>query len=1116
MKQRMRLISTMLSAVMICSSMTVLGWGEEFAEMSGEEAISFITEAEVMDEDPMDEAVMVEEAGDTEIEGLLEEAIPEDELLADDTDEMLGEEVVSEDASCILEEAEADLLSGLIEDSEEYLVALEDQSECVYYLGGDGVNEDGSRQALHYTYDVMNNTVSVEGSDQYSNLYAKAFWMLPGDSISFRGQDPKGSGTNSNRETVYVDGAKLMNTGDTNGISGIDGVLRVDGTRHYGQDTGDQYSVITGFTIIGNDPVLISGGESVWTAFDSSDGTIAYYAARISTKIGTDLGSLPITTSACRYSGGTYYEEIPWDEIYFYDDADFTLPAEITAGASESTIFIHGSGQRIYLPKTAIAEGYGFYGWRIRGGSDKTLHVNHKVDDLGRSYLSWTLESFIQEKPECLDLVATFYREFTITFNAMGGTIDGQDKKVYPLTEGAAHDYGYDLNQVIPVREGYNFKGWFTDPECSRYCQVKTRADLEKFENKAYYNENYKSQLYAKWESRYCGENGGDNAVWDYDYETDTLTITGSGIVGTIPWDEDYNYYFEEHTKHVEIGEGITSLPDFAFDFFQSLESASLPSTLTSIGSYAFARGGLKTIDIPASVTSIGEWAFYADSYLETVSISDSLFYSLTEPENIFYGSAWIVPKLGGLSGKIGTVEWVLDTNYKLTLSGTGTVEKQGDDYFGQIYRVKEIEFGEGITGIGDRAFYYASNLPEITIPATIKTVGSMAFTNCDSLKSITIPSKDTEIQGDSFAYLDKHNTMLYGIAGSSAYYIYLNYFEDYAIGYTFVNICTHEEIINYPGQEADCTHYGISPYSRCKLCEIYIESPVFTGFKHKEVILPAIAATCQNPGKTAGKICSECGKTLWEQTDIPATSHTIVKDQEKGATCTEAGSTEGSHCSECGTEMEAQTSIPAKGHSFGSWKETKAATALAAGVSSRTCSVCKKTETRSIAKLKADIKLTYTSIPLQVKKSLSLKSYVTGLAKGDGIKSWKTSASKIATVDKNGKVSAKAAGTAKITVTLKSGKTGVFTIKVQKKAVKTSSIKNLTKNISLKKGKTVTLKPIVNPITSTEKITYRTSNKGIATVSSKGVVKGIKKGTAVITVKSGSKKFAVTVKVTA
>ena len=88
-------------------------------------------------------------------------------------------------------------------------------------------------------------------------------------------------------------------------------------------------------------------------------------------------------------------------------------------------------------------------------------------------------------------------------------------------------------------------------------------------------------------------------------------------------------------------------------------------------------------------------------------------------------------------------------------------------------------------------------------------------------------------------------------------------------------------------------------------------------------------------------------------------------------------------------------------------------------------------------------------------------------------------------------------------------------TVKVQKKAVATSKITGLQKKVTLKKGKKLALKPSRTPITSVQKFTYKSSNKKIATVNSKGVITAKKAGKAKITVKSGKKKFTVTVTVT-
>ena len=109
----------------------------------------------------------------------------------------------------------------------------------------------------------------------------------------------------------------------------------------------------------------------------------------------------------------------------------------------------------------------------------------------------------------------------------------------------------------------------------------------------------------------------------------------------------------------------------------------------------------------------------------------------------------------------------------------------------------------------------------------------------------------------------------------------------------------------------------------------------------------------------------------------------------------------------------------------------------------------------------------------------------------------------------------AKKTGRTYLTITTTTGLTTKVLVTVQKGAVKTKSIKGLSKSVSVVKGKSVTLKPTLEPVNSPEKVTYTSSNKKVATVSAKGVVKGVKPGTAKITVKSGSKKVVVTVKVT-
>ena len=244
-----------------------------------------------------------------------------------------------------------------------------------------------------------------------------------------------------------------------------------------------------------------------------------------------------------------------------------------------------------------------------------------------------------------------------------------------------------------------------------------------------------------------------------------------------------------------------------------------------------------------------------------------------------------------------------------------------------------------------------------------------------------------------------------------------------------------------------------------------------------------------------------------WEETD------------RTEATCTE----EGQITKVCTLHGEKETeTIPATGHTPGEWEVTKAATAVAEGIQEQKCTVCDTVlQTKKIAKLKATIKLNVPkTLPLKVKQTFQIKA--SGLAKGDKVSSWKSSNTKIVTVTSSGKITGKKAGTATITVKLKSGLTSQVKVKVQKSDVAATSLTVLNKStnkkisgtVTLKAKKKLTLATTVAPVTCKQKVTFTSSNKKIATVTSGGVITAKKKGTVTITVKVGKKSAKVKIKV--
>jgi uncharacterized protein YjdB len=161
---------------------------------------------------------------------------------------------------------------------------------------------------------------------------------------------------------------------------------------------------------------------------------------------------------------------------------------------------------------------------------------------------------------------------------------------------------------------------------------------------------------------------------------------------------------------------------------------------------------------------------------------------------------------------------------------------------------------------------------------------------------------------------------------------------------------------------------------------------------------------------------------------------------------------------------------------------------------------------TSEIPKLAATIQLSTTKLNMTVNQvSSALK--VTSMANGDSVASFTSSNNKIVKVldSTSGKLQAVKAGNATITAKLKSGATATCNVTVSK--ITTKKLKLNKKSLKLKKGKKATLKVTVTPKNSQDKVTFKSSNKKIATVNSKGVVKAIRKRKTKITVKSGKKK---------
>ncbi len=213
----------------------------------------------------------------------------------------------------------------------------------------------------------------------------------------------------------------------------------------------------------------------------------------------------------------------------------------------------------------------------------------------------------------------------------------------------------------------------------------------------------------------------------------------------------------------VNIPNSVTSIGESAFFSCRSLKSVTIPNSVTSIGVETFAHcTQLTSVNISNSVTSIGERAFWNCINLTSITIPNSvtsigvetflLCYRLISvhiPASVKYihGSAF-----GGCTDLTITV----DNNNKNYSSVDGILfSKDKTEIVAYIKNEPKYDIPDGVTSIGDGAFYYCNNLASVTIPNSVTNIGSGAFKACWGLRNITIPDSVTSIGDSAFQSSD-------------------------------------------------------------------------------------------------------------------------------------------------------------------------------------------------------------------------------------------------------------------------------------------------------------------------------------------------------------------------
>ena len=184
------------------------------------------------------------------------------------------------------------------------------------------------------------------------------------------------------------------------------------------------------------------------------------------------------------------------------------------------------------------------------------------------------------------------------------------------------------------------------------------------------------------------------------------------------------------------IPEAVASIGDKAYcGGRSSLESIDIPTSVFSIGDYAFADCcGLESIDIPTSVISIGEGVFSGCNDLTSISV---------RPKN------WNFYSLDNC---------VIDRHGNVLVAGINTsqipqgVKHIGNHAFSNLYDLFSIDLPNGVTSIGAGAFEGCENLEAIDLPNGVTSIGVGAFEGCENLEAIDIPTSVISIGDSAFS----------------------------------------------------------------------------------------------------------------------------------------------------------------------------------------------------------------------------------------------------------------------------------------------------------------------------------------------------------------------------
>ncbi len=535
-----------------------------------------------------------------------------------------------------------------------------------------------------------------------------------------------------------------------------------------------------------------------------------------------------------------------------------------------------------------------------------------------------------------------------------------------------------------------------------------------------------------------------------------------------------------EQLKTVKFEDGTTKVAQYLFAGCTGLESIVIPDTVTTIEQKAFYGCSLlKRVQIPVSCTSIGQSAFKNCKELMEITIPGAI----QNVEHDTFNGCSSLKSVRLSNATVNIRERAFENCIELEeISWSDILETISDEAFSGCIGLTKISFPVGLRTIGRKAFSHCENLENLTMNEGVVSIGEKAFEYCKLLVEVAIPNSIETIGSQGFIYCDKLASVSLG-AGIKTIPDYCFYADP------------EVKKIILPQQ---VTAIGKYAFGNCtKLTDITINRNVSTidgtAFSYPDrLTIHGVTGTYPETFAKANDITFVALDS--STTDIKISKETCEIGRGKTMRLTATVVPEDSPEELTWTSSDEDIVTVDNGVIKG----VKVGTANILVMSGSVVKECVVKVYEPVSR----VDLNMTSKELSIGDTLQLEAYVRPDTATYKDVTWSSDNESVATVGKNGLVTAKAYGTAKIMVTTKDQNcTRICTVTVKPIAV--TGVELNTKKATIGIGETCQLTARILPENATNKnVTWTTNNPKVATVEN-GVVTGVANGTAVIIVKT-------------